>query len=354
MLVAVLGTRPEAIKLGPVIEALRARNLPVFVLSTGQHTDLLAQTHLPIDQTLDIPHESSPVLYGQAVATALRQHLSKDVTVGVIVQGDTASAWGGARGARIAELPLIHIEAGIRSGDITNPRPEEEFRIDIDRWAHWHFCATEGNKRNIVRKRFIRAPMPGDHLHVTGNPGIDALYKNVTPVPVGQRGKTVLVTLHRRESWGEPMTQIVQGINAVAKQRKDLQFIVPCHPNGEVEKAAKGTALFLTDPMPPEGFQHLLARAQAVITDSGGVQEEAAALGIPCVVARDVTDRPESVETRQAHLAGRTALGVQQGIEWALVPSTRVLRECHTPSTVFGDGHAADRIADILGRHFAD
>lgn len=357
MLVAVVGTRPEAIKLGPVIRALRARGLSVTVLGTGQHTGLLAQTHLPLDHDLALPNTGDPLAFGDSVATALEQWLYENATIGVIVQGDTASAWGGARGGLAARVPIIHVEAGIRSGDLANPYPEEGFRRYIDFAADWHFCATEDNLTNLTWTRggslWSGDDGKSDRMFVVGNPGIDALYENVTPQTV--REKRVMVTLHRRESFGEPLGRTLAGLSEAAGAFPDREFLWPVHPNPSMTEAATE---FNTTPLrrrnvhtvfalEPGEFQRLLAGSEAVLTDSGGVQEEAAALGVPCVVARDKTDRPESVASGHAILAGRTSEGVRKALTLALSGSMPI-----TPFTGFGDGKASERIADILSRPF--
>jgi UDP-N-acetylglucosamine 2-epimerase (non-hydrolysing) len=197
-----------------------------------------------------------------------------------------------------------------------------------------------------------------------GNPGIDALYQNVQPVPVELREKRVMVTLHRRESGGPPMDAIVKGLAAAAFELPDSEILWPGHPNGlALDGASKilwPTSVHLVPPMEPLTFQLLLASSQAVLTDSGGVQEEAAALGIPCVVARDVTDRPESVASGHALLAGRTAEGVRDALLKAIngwsepFSSYEDSRMPTSPFLGFGDGHASERIADLLFAHFGD
>ena len=361
MLLVVVGTRPEAVKLRKVIEALRAKSLSVTVLGTGQHTDLLAQTHLPIDHDLAIPNSGDPLQFGESVATALRQYLYENATVSekvqaVVCQGDTASAWGAAKGGYAAGLPVIHIEAGVRSWDDQNPYPEERFRREIDLLSDWHFCATKENAENLVRENHTKLAHP--HSYVVGNPGIDALYENVTPQT--KRERRVLVTLHRRESFGAPLKAIFDGLVQATLALQDREFWWPVHPNPAV-RAVLPTLwnrpwpipflngnFHLLDPMEPEAFQYALARSQAVLTDSGGVQEEAAALGIPCVVARDLTDRPESVASGHAILAGRTSEGVRDGLIKAVRNGLN-----STPFLGFGDGKASERIADILAAHFS-
>ena len=355
-LAVVYGTRPEAVKLAPVVRALRARGTEVVVISTGQHTDLLTGTPLTPDHRLDLYHDPDPLVFGEAVAVAIRGWLQANAVAATIVQGDTASAWGAAKGGYAAGLPVIHIEAGVRSWHDQNPYPEERFRREIDLLSDWHFCATKENAENLVRENHTKLAHP--HSYVVGNPGIDALYENVTPQT--KRERRVLVTLHRRESFGAPLKAIFDGLVQATLALQDRDFWWPVHPNPAV-RAVLPTLwnrpwpipflngnFHLLDPMEPEAFQYALARSQAVLTDSGGVQEEAAALGIPCVVARDLTDRPESVASGHAILAGRTSEGVRDGLIKAVRNGLN-----STPFLGFGDGKASERIADILAAHFS-
>ena len=259
------------------------------------------------------------------------------------------SARAAACAGSMAGLPVIHIEAGVRSGDLKNPWPEEEARVTIDQLASWHFCATEANAANLAADLVQRAG-GYPHVHVVGNPGIDALYENVTPQTV--RLRRVLVTLHRRESFGEPFKAIVSGLLEAARLLPEWEFVLFTHPNNQSWRALSAHAtwspnLLASAPADPPDFQRLLARSRAVLTDSGGVQEEAAALGIPCVIARDLTDRPESVASGHAILAGRTSEGVRDGLIKAVRNGLN-----STPFLGFGRGDASQQIAEILAAHF--
>jgi UDP-N-acetylglucosamine 2-epimerase (non-hydrolysing) len=338
MLNFVVGTRPEGIKIRPVVAECKSRGIPHRVIHTGQHTTLFEQVGLVPDISLGVAPDTSSDLVDRLTG-ALWGHLDD----WIVVQGDTSSAFAGARVGALKRVPVYHIEAGIRSGDLENPKPEEGYRRYIDSVATAGACATVGNQRNLDQYK------PGgpnsdinclfDPFPVTGNPGIDALYQRQQPVPWSLRCQSnVVVTLHRRESWGVAMREILQGI--VGTTRYAVLF---SHPNGEARRASEGLDLEVQPPTTPQNFSIELALAGAVVTDSGGVQEEAAALGIPCVVARDVTDRPESVDSNQAIVAGRTSEGIRTALERAL--SGELSRK---PSTVFGDGQAAARIVDHL------
>jgi len=340
-MVLVYGTRPEAIKLAPVVTALRRRGVYPRILATGQHTTLLvgtpAETVLEPDVSLGLASDNDPLRYAAVCEAALRARWAREPPTLVIVQGDTASAAAGAMAAAQLGLPLAHIEAGIRTGDLTDPWPEEQFRVAIDAVATQHYCATLENAAHVTAECPTASPV------VTGNPGIDALYAH-TPPSRDIEGR-LLVTLHRRESFGAPLTALVAGLELAAHRYRDrLAIVWPTHPNPAVQAVlSQAPHVSVWPPLEPHTFAGLLATSRAVLTDSGGVQEEAAALGIPCLVAREHTDRPESVAAGLAQVIGRTADGVLDGLTWALNFSTRP-----PPSACFGDGHAAPRIVDAL------
>jgi len=330
----ILGTRPEALKILPVLRVLTARKAAFDVLCTGQHTDLLAGTGLLVARSLNLPSDNDPLAYVQAVRQALDE-LHVQHTDWVVVQGDTASARAGAQYATDHLLELAHIEAGLRSGDFSDPWPEEMFRVEIDNVADYKFCPTMRNLRHLEAEDLA------DGAHVTGNTIVDQLRAmKVQREP----GSHVLITLHRREAFGEPLKAILEGLSRVAREYPDTPFLWPVHPNPHVRDALEATALpvnvLTRDPLPYHSFLTLLASAKAVLTDSGGVVEEACTLGVPTVIARDHTERPEALG-HSALLAGKTA----DGVESALVQS--FTRSCE-PSEVFGDGHASERIADLL------
>jgi len=343
----VYGCRPEAIKLAPVVEELRRRGVEPIITSTGQHTSLLKGT--PADGvmaphvSLNLPSANNPLAYAEqcGVALQMRWRYTRAPDV-VVVQGDTASAYAGAWAANEREIPVAHVEAGIRSGDLNDPWPEEEFRVWIDQSAKWLFAPTQ-LAAGCVQLYALRGGRPDAMVAVTGNPGIDALYAHTPPSKdVEDR---VLITLHRRESFGEPLRHLVAGIVAGSWQHPFLDFVWPTHPNPRVQEAIPSGSPNLTfcAPLPAVEFARTLAQSRAVITDSGGVQEEAAALGIPCIIAREKTDRPESVEIGLAKVVGRTEHGILDGLDWALGFAKRP-----DPSHCFGDGHAAPRIVDHL------
>lgn len=324
----------------PVVAELRRCGESPTIIATGQHTDLLRGTPFEDGMAPDIDMglrgSNDPMAYAKACGDMLGPILDQIKPDTVIVQGDTASAYAGAMAAGRMEA-VVHIEAGIRSGDTSDPWPEENFRMAIDKISKWKFAPT------IFCGNMLRLDGLRDyHTHVTGNTGIDALYSHTKPVEHPHEDR-VLITLHRRESFGEPLAAIVRGIAQAAAQYQNLAFIWPMHPNPHVQEALSGIGpdVVVTRPMDTLMFANILANSRAVITDSGGVQEEAAALGIPCVVARERTDRPESVELGLARIGGRTEAGILERLAWGL--DTQI-----EPSHCFGDGAAAPRIVSHL------
>lgn len=346
----IYGTRPEAVKVAPVVIELRRCGVEPAIIQTGQHTSLLkgtpAENVLTPNVTLALASTNDPLVYARECGRALAGVLRKNRPDIIVVQGDTASAYAGACVGKYLEIPVAHVEAGIRTGDPWDPWPEENFRVSIDQIATQWFCATEANHWNLN-------PDPGGPNlmdRITGNTGIDALYSHTRPVEYPHKVQDrVLITLHRRESFGEPLAAMIRGVYAGATKYPKLEFIWPSHPNPRVQGQLAAqweripTNLIIQGPLEMIPFAKMLASSRAVITDSGGVQEEAAALGVPCIVAREKTDRPESVALGLAKVVGRTEQGILDGLDWALGFGARC-----TPSDCFGDGKAAPRIVEHL------
>ena len=359
-LLVVLGTRPDAIKLAPVVREARRRGWPVDILATGQHAALFADTGFPAEfplTALDTPNMGDPFAFADAALARLRGWVYDQPAHLTVVQGDTSSAWAGGRFAVERGWSLIHLEAGLRTGDLADPWPEEGFRRDLDRWAALRLAPTPLALKTLMDEGL------GQGSVLVGNTVVDALHAlGVLYVPMPLRPRIVLVTLHRRESWGEPLAHIVEGIRAVAlehENRHGYVFRWPAHLAPAVQLAASGVRdwtrtwktaanVWVEEPMPYPRFVRTLAYARAVVTDSGGVVEEAATLGVPCVIARDQTERMEAVRAGHALLAGRTADGIATALRQCIngVVSSR-------PSLVFGDGTAAQGACDAIARAFA-
>lgn len=347
----IIGTRPEAIKLAPLVLALRALELPTRVCLTGQHPEMAAEALDPFGIAADAnlalmrPGQSLSELTERAVG-ALALLLARERPAWVVVQGDTTSALAGAIAARQAGIPVAHVEAGLRSFDLSQPYPEEINRTLIARLATLHFAPTPGARANLRAEG-----VPDAAIAVTGNTVVDALHwtlRDLPPAAPSDR-RLILATLHRRENREAAFPEIIGALAAIAA-RGDVEVLLPRHPGcppGIYASLEACPAARLVPPMPYPAFVAALAAAHLVVTDSGGVQEEASALGVPTLVVRALTERPEVVE------AG-TALVVDTARDGILAAATRLLdddeahRRMANASTRIGDGKAAERIARRL------
>ncbi|MBU6268010.1 MAG: UDP-N-acetylglucosamine 2-epimerase (non-hydrolyzing) [Sphingomonadales bacterium] len=365
-ILVIFGTRPEAIKLFPVIKALQAddRFEPVVCVS-AQHRGLLDQVMeiagIVPDHDLDLMRPDQSL---DALTAALIVELGKvmDATRPdrVIVQGDTATAMSGALAAYYRKLPVDHVEAGLRSGNIYHPWPEEVNRKVIGAIASLHFAPTETSAAALLRENVDPA-----RIHVTGNTVIDALHWVTDRIAADARlaaglddlaarfaGKRIIgVTSHRRENFGGGLESIAEAVRQIA-QRDDVAVIFPVHPNPNVRKvmddALAGLAnVAMIEPLDYPHFARLLGMVEIMLTDSGGVQEEAPALGKPVLVMRETTERPEGVEAGTAKLVG-TDVGTIVSEIFRLLDdkaSYEAMARAHNP---FGDGHTSRRIVELL------
>jgi UDP-N-acetylglucosamine 2-epimerase (non-hydrolysing) len=343
----VIGTRPEAIKLAPLANALKARAIVPRLIFTGQHPSLnpadyclagFAAAYLRCHGMED------PRAHARLVATRLADHLLDKPTL-LVVQGDTSSALGGALAADALGVPLAHVEAGLRTHDREQPWPEEEFRVTIDARSDLLFAPTELSAANL------RAEEVGGAIHVTGNTSIDAVLAMIDDLPEPVPGaRRLLITCHRRESWSGGLQSIAEAVAVLARL---MPADVILHPNpmvGDTMRAALGNVdrVTLHPPRPHRDLLIMMRSATLVLSDSGGIQEEAAALGAPLLVLRDKTERPEAVATGNMILVGTDR-------DRIIAEARRVLADRSTlaamsrPAFPYGDGAAAARIADIIG-----
>jgi UDP-N-acetylglucosamine 2-epimerase (non-hydrolysing) len=345
----VVGTRPEAIKLSPIAHALAALGEPPRLLVTGQHPGLeLADHGLDgFDATpLNCPGQPDPTIHADLVRSALWRMLPLDLPALLVVQGDTSSALGGALAARELGVPLAHVEAGLRTHDPNLPWPEEENRVAIDRLSDLLFAPTAGNAANLRRDGVA------GQVHVTGNSGIDALAGLVGPLPASPRRRwpwqpfRLLVTCHRRENWGGGLDSLANAILALAPR---VQATVLLPPNPTVSERmtrlmgeAKG--IRLVPPLSHRATIDAMRGADLVLSDSGGMQEEAPALGVPLLVLRDKTERPEGLVNGAMELVGTDPARIVSAVE-RLRRNRRELAAMRRSSLPFGDGQAAPRIA---------
>lgn len=353
-----LGTRPEAIKLCPVIHALRRRGrLEPVVCATAQHRTMLDQV-LPIfgvapDVDLDLM-EARQTLAGftaRAVA-ALDAWLATQAFRWLVVQGDTTTALCAALAAFYRGIPVAHVEAGLRTGQMDQPFPEEMNRVLVSRLATLHFAPTERARQNLLREGIA-----DERVVVTGNTAVDALLRVAAlirndgekPAGLADVGRFVLITGHRRESFGEGFRAICDAVSELAERFPEITFVYPVHLNPNVrgpvfELLAGRRNVRLLEPLDYRTFVALMDRCSLILTDSGGIQEEAPSLGKPVLVMRSVTERPEAVEAGLAELVGTDARRIVERVTGYLSGSVAAA----TAPNPFGDGHASERIAEAL------
>ncbi|HOT50455.1 MAG TPA: UDP-N-acetylglucosamine 2-epimerase (non-hydrolyzing) [Candidatus Hydrogenedentes bacterium] len=359
----VMGTRPEAIKMAPVYKALAARPalFEPAVCLTAQHRELLDQVievfELPVAHDLNVmkPNQTlaeitSMVLCGM---TRILEESRPDV---VLVHGDTTTSFATALAAYYTKTPVGHVEAGLRTHDKHRPYPEEMNRRLGDDLCDYHYAPTA-----LARENLLRENIPPDHIVVTGNTVIDALlevaarpYAFADPLleRAGRDRRLILVTAHRRESFGEPFRQMCAAMRDLARDNPDVEIVYPVHPNPNVRRAVDAVLagqdrVHLIHPLEYRPFVHLLKKAHIVLTDSGGIQEEAPALGKPVLVMREVTERPEAVEAGTAMLVGASYDRIR-GETQRLLDDPAAYAKMAKAANPYGDGLAAKRIADHL------
>ncbi len=363
----VFGTRPEAIKLAPIHQELTRRGTPVQVIVTAQHRGLLDQMLGVFGMTpevdLDIMQEGQSL--GDITCRALsglQQTFHRLRPRVVLVQGDTTTVLGGALAAFYERIPVGHVEAGLRTNDKFSPFPEEINRRLTDVVSDVYFAATRRSRHNLLGEGVSPAA-----VYVTGNPVVDALRFVVDqnpPLPESLRwvedldGRLLLTTAHRRENLGVPFSRICEALRELTERYPDLTVLWPLHPNPLVTKSAHELLdgverVVLCDPLDYMSFVPLLARADLVLTDSGGVQEEAPALGVPVLVARDTTERPEGVEAGVAKLVGTETEDIVLEASRVLDSPAEYRRMAET-GCPYGDGEAARRICDALEHFLGD
>jgi UDP-N-acetylglucosamine 2-epimerase (non-hydrolysing) len=358
-LLVTFGTRPEAIKMAPVVAALRARPeaFRTVVCVTAQHREMLDQVlqrfalQPEIDLDLMRPGQRLSDLSAR-VLTAMTDVLVESRADRVLVHGDTTTAMATALAAFHLEIPVAHVEAGLRSGRMDAPFPEEMNRVVIDTLAADLFAPTAGAAENL------RAA-PGRVL-VTGNTSVDALLQLRARLPeldlpirsaLGTAKRLVLITAHRRESFGAPLRNVFRALQVLAETHPDVAFVYPVHRNPRVQEPAAALLsapnLHCIDPVDYAELVWLLDRCEFVISDSGGLQEEAPTLGKPVLVLRDVTERPELIDAGAGLLVGTDEARIREAADRLLSdPAHRA--EMGRAPFLFGDGHAAERIASHL------
>ncbi len=355
----IFGTRPEAIKLCPLIQALRREAaFETLVCVTAQHRKMLDQVLAVFDVKPDFdldlmqPDQTLPALSGRLMA-GLEKVFAEALPSLAIVQGDTTTTLCGALCAFYRRVAVAHVEAGLRTFDLDAPFPEEMNRVVTGRLATLHFAATEWAAQNLRREGV--AP---ERIQVTGNTGIDAVLSissaiaagrlSGIDIPLDPKRKLVVVTAHRRESFGQGFESICRAVAELAG-RDDVQIVWPVHPNPNVQRAVDQTLrgkanIALIEPLDYVPFVDLMRRAYLLITDSGGVQEEGPSLGKPILVLRDKTERPEAIEAGTVRLVGTDRNAIVREAVRLLEDSGEYesMARLHNP---YGDGRASERIA---------
>lgn len=369
----VFGTRPEAIKMAPLVHACKANpELDTIVCVTAQHREMLDQVLKIFDIQPDI--DLNIMKAGQdlfdvtsAVLLGMRDVLKKHNPDVVCVHGDTTTAYAAATAAFYLGIPIAHVEAGLRTHDVRSPFPEEFNRQVIGKVASFHFAPTESTRENLIREG-----VPAERIFVTGNTVIDALFwvidklekkgallstsiKRLLTEQLNfdlKRNKLVLITGHRRENFGKGFLSICSAIKQLAVAFPAVQFVYPVHLNpnvhGPVKEVISGYQnIHLIEPLEYEAFVYLLKHAYIVLTDSGGIQEEAPSLGKPVLVMREVTERPEAVTAGTVKLVGANTENIVKGISMLLSDETayQAMALAHNP---YGDGKAVRRIVNTL------
>ena len=362
-ILCVVGTRPEAIKMAPVILALRNQpGIHCQVLATAQHRNLLDQVlrifEIEPDIDLDImrPNQALTTLTARLLL-ALNDVLEAEKPDVVLAQGDTTTVMSVALACFYHKIPFGHVEAGLRTGDMANPFPEEMNRVVAGKLTKWHFAPTESARRNLLKEN-----IPECDILVTGNTVIDALLsvaERDIPLPfqLDPNKRLILVTAHRRENFGEPFEQICQAVLSVVEQNQDVQVVYPVHPNPNVYDVAfqilgNHPRITLCEPLDYLPFVSVMKHAYLILSDSGGVQEEAPALGKPVLVLRRETERPEAVQEGVVRLVGPDFDAITSAAQHLLddEASYRAMARGVSP---YGDGKAAERIVSALRDYFA-
>ncbi len=360
----VFGTRPEAVKLAPVVHALKESDkLEPIVVLTAQHREMLDQMMKWF--AIEPDHDLNLMRHGQTLAEltsrvlkSVDELLSKDKPDLLLVQGDTTTVMAASMAAFYQQVPVGHVEAGLRTKDRYNPFPEEMARRQTSQIATLHFAPTPLAVENLKREGIV------DNVYLTGNTVIDALLETSrrlhdTPVDTSlfgkidfERFKVLLVTAHRRENWGESMDEIARALRQIADEFPDVQILYPIHKNPVVRRSIEPVfeghdRLVTIEPLDYVPFVYAMQRSFLILTDSGGIQEEAPSLGKPVLVMRTNTERPEAVSAGAARLVGVKTKGIVDGAR-ALIEAPENYRKMACAVNPFGDGKASERIVTAI------
>ncbi|MGP6140235.1 non-hydrolyzing UDP-N-acetylglucosamine 2-epimerase [Jeotgalibaca sp. A127] len=355
----VFGTRPEAIKMCPLVKELKGRdNLEVTVCVTGQHREMLTQVleafDVEPDFDLEIMKENQTLFdVTTNILNKIKEVLDKVRPDIVLVHGDTSTTFVTSLACFYSQIPVGHVEAGLRTYDIYSPFPEEFNRQAVGLVAKYHFAPTETSKQALLKEE-----KNAEDIYVTGNTAIDALkttvkedYSHEQLEWVGE-SKLILLTAHRRENQGEPMHQMFRAIRKIVEEHEDIKVLYPIHMNPRVRKAAAeelsgNDRIRIIEPLDVLDFHNFMSRSYLIVTDSGGIQEEAPSMGVPVLVMRDTTERPEGIEAGTLKLVGTEEEVIYSNMK-LLIENGKEYEKMSQASNPYGDGFASQRIADIL------
>ena len=358
----VFGTRPEAIKKCPLVKELKKRkSLQTVVCVTGQHRQMLEQV---LDAFGVIPEYDLSIMKDRQtlfdvtanILDRIRTVLDKEKPDVVLVHGDTSTTFATALACFYLQIPVGHVEAGLRTYDIYSPYPEEFNRQAVSIISRFHFAPTELSKANLLREGKKEAS-----IYITGNTAIDALKTTVRKnyahpdLEWAAGSRLIMITAHRRENLGEPMKHMFRAIRRVMDEHDDVKAIYPIHMNPLVRKIASeilgnDDRIRIIEPLDVLDFHNFLSRSYMILTDSGGIQEEAPSLGKPVLVMRNTTERPEGIEAGTLKLVGTDEKAIYENFK-LLLEDTKAYDEMSKASNPYGDGFACKRIADILEDH---
>lgn len=357
-IMVIFGTRPEAIKMCPVVMELKKRkDFNVVVCVTGQHRQMLEQClrtfQVSADYDLSIMKEKQTLFdITTLILNRIREVLEKEKPDIVLVHGDTTTTFTAALACFYLHIPVGHVEAGLRTYNLDSPYPEEFNRQAVGIIASLHFAPTQRAKENLLKEG--KDP---DKIFVTGNTAIDALKTTVSSdyrhphLDWAEGSRLILLTAHRRENLGEPMERMFRAILRIVNENKDIKVIYPVHLNPVVRETAgkifgDNERIRLIEPLDVLDFHNFMERSYLILTDSGGIQEEAPSLGKPVLVMRDTTERPEGVEAGTLRLVGTDEEVIYQEIRRLL--NAEDYEKMSRAANPYGDGYASRRIADIL------
>lgn len=359
----IFGTRPEAIKMGPLVKELEKREkFETIVCVSGQHREMLWQVLKAFDirpkYDLNVMQEQQTLFDVTInILGTIKGILEKEQPDILLVHGDTTTTFISSVAAFYLQIPVGHVEAGLRTNDIYSPYPEEFNRQAVGLVSKFHFAPTEKARENLLREGKNEAS-----VFVTGNTGIDALTTTIQKeysheyLRWAQGFRLIMITAHRRENWGQPMYSMFRAIKRVCREHPDVRVIYPIHMNPRVREIADQVlgdmdSIKIIEPLEVLDFHNFLANSYLVLTDSGGIQEEAPSLGKPVLVMRDTTERPEGIAAGTLKLVGTEEETIYRSFK-ELLENEALYTKMSRASNPYGDGKASQRIADILEKEY--